>query len=68
MLEIRLLKETDTMKFFEHRLEGLRLVPTAIGGTYEDEKSEGCIGIYQTFMRLIKKRGITRIMGLPNFP
>ena len=41
MTEIRLLKSTDTHDFFQHRLEGLQLVSSAFGGSYEDELKQG---------------------------
>jgi len=41
MTEIRRLKESDSTLFFQLRLEGLRLVPTAFGGDYIDELKKG---------------------------
>ena len=41
MHEIRMLKETDALSFFNLRLEGLKLVPTAFGGDYAEEASAG---------------------------
>lgn len=41
MVEIRQLTSQDAQGFFELRMSGLRLVPTAFGGSYEDEVVEG---------------------------
>ena len=38
---VRVLTESDGTAFFNLRLEGLRLVPTAFGGNYEDELAAG---------------------------
>ncbi|MBA2405416.1 MAG: GNAT family N-acetyltransferase [Bdellovibrionales bacterium] len=41
MIEIRLLQASDTSDFFNHRLEGLKVISSAFGGSYEDEVKNG---------------------------
>lgn len=41
MIEYRQLTPKDAQSFFDLRMEGLKLVPTAFGGSYEDEVAKG---------------------------
>lgn len=51
MIDVRQLRIEDANIFFDLRMEGLRLVPTAFGGSYEDEVAQGVGRIQDMIVR-----------------